>query len=313
MDTGVDPTKMKRTDKRAYRIRQMLDGMGKADPPTMKKLPVEADVPEFLVSVGQASSATERERALGDMALIAFYYLLRVGEYTKKGHRQGSKQTKPFQMKDVTFFKKDARGNLRQLPRTACDEDIMSADGATLKLDNQKNGWKGVCIFHFSNGDKISDPIRAIGRCYVHVRRHVLDPAAFAKTELSAFFLKGKRHDVTDKMVSAGLKLAATALDYPGRLGIPIERIDTHSLRCGGANALSLSGYSDTQIQKMGRWRGATFKEYIREQLACFSEGMSTAMKQTFQFVNVEGGVYSDVTSTIVTSPYDANVSAAAA
>jgi hypothetical protein len=39
--------------------------------------------------------------------------------------------------------------------------------------------------------------------------------------------------------------------------GIPIDRIDTHSLRSGGANALSLARYSDTQIQKMGRWRGA--------------------------------------------------------
>ena len=71
------------------------------------------------------------------------------------------------------------------------------------------------------------------------------------------------------------LKAAATVLEYSTAKGIPIDRIDTHSFRSGGANALSLSGYSDTQIQKMGRWRGATFKEYIREELACFSEGMS--------------------------------------
>ena len=71
------------------------------------------------------------------------------------------------------------------------------------------------------------------------------------------------------------LKAAATVLEYSTAKGIPIDRIDTHSLRSGGVNALSLSGYSDTQIQKMGRWRGAAFKEYIREELACFSEGMS--------------------------------------
>ncbi len=65
-------------------------------------------------------------------------------------------------------------------------------------------------------------------------------------------------------------------IEYPETRGIPIELIDTHSLRCGGANALALSGFSDTQIQKMGRWRGATFKEYIREQLACYSQGMTT-------------------------------------
>ncbi len=54
-----------------------------------------------------------------------------------------------------------------------------------------------------------------------------------------------------------------------------MDRIDTHLLRSGGANALSLAGYLDTQIQKMGRWQGATFKEYIREELAGFLEGMS--------------------------------------
>ncbi len=48
-------------------------------------------------------------------------------------------------------------------------------------------------------------------------------------------------------------------------------RVDTHSLCSGGANAPVLSGYLDTQIQKMGRWKGTTFKEYIREELACYS------------------------------------------
>ncbi len=42
---------------------------------------------------------------------------------------------------------------------------------------------------------------------------------------------------------------------------------------------MALSGYSDTQIQKMGRWKGATFKEYIREELECYSAGMSLHMK----------------------------------
>ncbi len=72
---------------------------------------------------------------------------------------------------------------------------------------------------------------------------------------------------------SKGLKMAATLLHYPTMQGILIERIDTHSLRSGGANALALSGYSDTQIQKMGSWKGATFKEYICEELACYSAG----------------------------------------
>lgn len=86
--------------------------------------------------------------------------------------------------------------------------------------------------------------------------------------------------------------MAAMALKYPTNKGIPIDRINTHSLRSGGANALALNGYSDTQIQKMGRWRGATFKEYIREELACYAAGMSTSMKQKLNFVNIAGNAF---------------------
>ena len=109
---------------------------------------------------------------------------------------------------------------------------------------------------------------------------------------LSTFYHEGTKCDVTGEDISKGLKMAATLLEYPETRGIPIELIDTHSLRCGGANALALSGFSDTQIQKMGRWRGATFKEYIREQLTCYSEGMTTKMKRNFKFVNVHGNAY---------------------
>jgi hypothetical protein len=77
--------------------------------------------------------------------------------------------------------------------------------------------------------------------------------------------------------------------------------------------ALTLLGYSDTQIQKMGRWRGATFKEYIREELACFSEGMSKSMKTKFDFINIAGNAFNTITDNLIDREYDINVSAASA
>ncbi len=58
----------------------MLEGFRKADPPTMKQLPVEADVPEYLVKLGRDPEARELNRAIGDLTMIAFYYLLRIGK-----------------------------------------------------------------------------------------------------------------------------------------------------------------------------------------------------------------------------------------
>ena len=109
---------------------------------------------------------------------------------------------------------------------------------------------------------------------------------------------------VTAEHISKAIKLAATMLDYPSNKGIPIKRINTHSLRSGGANVLALSGYSDTEIQKMGRWRSATFKEYIREELACYARNMSKRMRTKFHFVNIAGNAFHDVTDELVLSEY---------
>jgi hypothetical protein len=309
MATETEPLKLPGKTSWLPEIIMMLEGWAREDGPVEKKMPVESDVPEFLVKCGLEEGASEKVKAVGDLALIAFYFLLRIGEYTSKGTRNESKRTVQFRVKDVTFFKKDKNGKLRQLPRNAADKDILSADAVTLKLDNQKNGWKGVCISHHSNGEGMFDPVRAVGRRYVHIKQHSKDD----KTWLSAVYVDGVRDDVKDSDIRAGLKLAAGALDYPAAKGIPVEKVDTHSLRIGGANALSLSGYSKKEIQKMGRWRGETFLEYIRESLCSFSEGMSEKMKKQFGFVSLEGGVYNDVTETILDSEYNLNPSAACA
>jgi hypothetical protein len=165
-------------------------------------------------------------------------------------------------------------------------------------------------VHHESNGDNYFCPVRALGRRYIHIRDA---DATDGATLLSAYFVNGKRFDITDRNIRDALKWAATALDYPGGKGTPIERSNTHSLRSGGANALSLAGYSEMEIQKMGRWRSATFMEYIREELACFSAGMSTKMRKRFGFVNVAGGAYTDVTNELLHTPYTVNTLAPAA
>ena len=199
----------------------MLDGMHKQDPPTVKKFPVEADVPEFLSSVGQLDQANDLDKAIGDLALIAFYYLLRVGEYTIKGARNNTKQTVQFWIKDVTFFGKDNGGTLRQLSRTSPLETLLNADSATLKLDNRKNGWKGVCVHQHANGERVHCPVKALAWRVAHIRHRT----RLEDTYLSAFFSNNTRFDVTDTDIRTSIKMAATILGYPRNKGIPIDRI----------------------------------------------------------------------------------------
>jgi hypothetical protein len=164
--------------------------------------------------------------------------------------KHAKKQTAQFKLEDVTFFKTDKKGILRCLPRNAPYSLIMTVDkSATLKLDNQKNSWKAVCVHQEANGEAFNCPVKVLACRVIHLRKNGEDN----KSLLSAFYLDRIRYDVTGEDISKGLKMAGTLLHYSAMRGIPIERINTHSLRSGNANALALSGYSDVQIQK---WAG---------------------------------------------------------
>ncbi len=63
----------------------------------------------------------------------------------------------------------------------------MTAHSATLKLDNQKNGWRGVCIHQEANGEPVVCPVRALGRQYITLRDNSRNP----KLTLSAYYEKG--------------------------------------------------------------------------------------------------------------------------
>ena len=80
----VNPVKLNNSKELVPRLSEMLSGFRKVDPPTMKKMPVEVDIPELLAQTGMECDATKLTKAVGDLALITFYYLLRVGEYTVK-------------------------------------------------------------------------------------------------------------------------------------------------------------------------------------------------------------------------------------
>jgi hypothetical protein len=189
----------------------MLDGYSKAYPPTRKMLPVEADIPKLLVEMGYGKESSIHTQAIGDLALISFYYLLQIGEYTVKGKKNNMKQTVQFKLEDVKFFKKNKMGTLVCLPTNAPTSLVLTADSATLKLENQKNRWKGICVHQEANGELFNCPVRALARWVLHLWDH----NAAGKMLLSSFFCRGTQFDLCGKDISKGLKLAATILQYP--------------------------------------------------------------------------------------------------
>jgi hypothetical protein len=182
-----NPTKVEGSDKFLPALQVMIEGYNKQDPPTKKMLPVKANVPELLVEMGYGKSGSPHAQAIGDLLLIAFYYLLCIGEYTVKGKRNNTKQSVQFKLKDVTFLKKNKAGTLVCLPKMAPASVVMLADSATLKLDNKKNGWKGMCVHQEANGELFNCPVRALVCRVLHLHKN----NAKGNTFLSAFFQRG--------------------------------------------------------------------------------------------------------------------------
>jgi hypothetical protein len=83
---GENPTKTVGSEKFLPQLQQCIDGWRKQDPVSQKKLPVEANIPEYLVKCGLDPCASKLNKAIRNLSLIGFYYLLRVGEYTMKSN-----------------------------------------------------------------------------------------------------------------------------------------------------------------------------------------------------------------------------------
>ena len=62
------------------------------------------------------------------------------------------------------------------------------------------------------------------------------------------------------------------------------------------------------QIQEMGRWHGATFKEYVRNELMCFSTSMSRDIKLKFGFINISTNTFSDIMDACINAEYAASL-----
>jgi hypothetical protein len=149
-------------------VQRCIEGMRRVDSPAIPQLAVPVAVPIEMAREAYATSST-RAQATGDLGLIAFFYLLRVGEYTaprvvvKNGRIVHATRTKQFRVINVGFFK-DGKLLNRKSPLAK----LLEADSATLKISNQKNGRMGQTIHH-ETSEGFNSCVRALARRIHHI------------------------------------------------------------------------------------------------------------------------------------------------
>jgi hypothetical protein len=258
--------------------------MRREDPPSIPQLAVPVAVPidcHFQAYTSQKTST--KQKATADLTLIAFFYLLRVGEYTaprtvvRNNTTVRATRTRQFRTQDVGFWRKG-----KQLDRASPLKILLTADAATLKISNQKNGKMGQTI-HQEGIQQPYCPVKALARRIAHI----LANGGTANTLLCMYKSSTKGEStVTPADMILMLRTSVKRLKL-NEAGIDPDIIGVHSLRAGGAMALKLHGESDTTIMKQGRWSGLTFLQYIHNQIGHLSKNLSKKMATPLPFTNI--------------------------
>jgi hypothetical protein len=135
-----DPRKTQGSDALDLPFQHLLLGYRQEDPAPQPQLALPVNTVEEAGRYFRAPHSG-RIKATADLVTTAFFFLLRVGEYTK-----GKKPTRtvPFRVQDVTFRRHDGT----VIPNTAPLAQLSVAHSVTLFLENQKNGERGATILH---------------------------------------------------------------------------------------------------------------------------------------------------------------------
>ncbi len=259
----------------------MVEGFRRDDSPAVPQLAIPITVPNLVYEAGH-KNGSPKAMAVGSLSLIAFFYLLRVGEYTKpkyatrNGVRVRATRTKQFSVGNVGFWK-----NGQRVPRTSPLSTLLDCDAATLKITNQKNGRMGDTI-HQEAVSGPNCPVKALAYRVSHILSH----GGSDDNLLCDYYDNGKWDSIVSNDIIKGLQSAASLLNL-SKVAIDPDLIGAHSLRAGGAVALRLHGYDDTTIMKFGRWTSTTFLMYIHNQIAHLSQGISQKMSRPLPFINI--------------------------
>ena len=225
LDGQPDPRKDGPGQELSLAFKRLFAAYRSEDPAPKPELALPVSV--FLdIIAHEGASGKPKEQALADLIVMAFFCLIRVGEYTLSAR---SRQTRTvIRRKDLQFWHTLPDGRQARLDHRAPYLRLAQAAAVTLTLDNQKNGARDAMIHHYAVPDNPLCPVKAAARRFSQVR--LLRPHD-PNTPLSLY--SATAH-VTGTLVRDTLRKAAfrTMLWLQG---YDLARVGSHSIRSSGA------------------------------------------------------------------------------
>ena len=152
-------------------VARLIEGYKREDPPSTPQIAIPVEVADECQNSG-FNTKDSKLQALGALSTMAFFFLLRVGEYTKpkyckkNGETKRATRTVQFTVNNIGFFKDN---NI--LPRNSNLKTLLTADSCTLKITNQKNGHMGQTIHQHATNTNFC-PVKAAAHRVNHILSH---------------------------------------------------------------------------------------------------------------------------------------------
>ena len=245
---GAQDPRLDAVGKLDFRLKRQFAAYRKEDPPSWRVRPIPLQLLHHVYEHLHGGDA--RHAAVADLAYIAFFFLLRPGEYCDGGDESDST---PFRLRDVTFY----IGNRRVSALTASAQQIRDATYVSLFFTTQKNGIKGEAIGHGKSGHPTACPVQRIGARVRYLQSRGARPDA----PLSSIYFQGKWRSIKSTEITSALRASATSIG--DTVGLRPKEISARSLRAGGAMALLLGKVDTDTIKLVGRWRSDAMLVYL--------------------------------------------------
>ena len=213
------------------------------------------------------SFETTYHDAIAWMLYVAFFFLMRPGEYCDNGP-----SSHPFLMRDVQLHV----GAQKLVLAHESDAMIRAADFCGLTFTTQKSGVKGEVVGHSRSGALGACPVRALAEMTLSLR----NIGAPDNTPLASYreMPGAPIRQLTGKDFSEALKAAARV--HGGKFGVDPDDVTVGCFRTSGAMALMCGGVDSCRTRLLGRWQSWTMLRYLHMQARSATRGMSSAMLQ---------------------------------
>ena len=234
------------------------------DPPTNRQQPLSPSGLRHIIH----HAVNTRDKFVENLLAGAFFFACRSCEYVKTA---GTPRTQILLASDIRFFR-ITEGSVRQVEVTATDMDAVQ-----IRFRIQKNLSAEDMITQQKSGDKLC-PVAAWAFVCRHLKSEHGTLNGIAVNEYG-----GHGGPITYKDIDKVIRAAYDIL-LSDRDSLSGADFGTHSVRCGAALAMYLSGTPVVDIMLQGRWSSDAFLVYIKRQVMELSVGVSSKMVEMDDF-----------------------------